>query len=187
MLAWHEVVGVAILVAELPHVVRRRSDRTRDRGADRSSLRVVWIAIACGVTGAFVTCSRAIGPRYELTSLVLTIAMGIAVAGFVLRAWAVATLGRLFTVDVAIREGHALVKAGPFAFARHPSYTGLIAMFVGWAITFGGIVPAIVLLAPTIGALTYRMNVEEAALSSAFGAEYDAYRASTKRLVPFVY
>ena len=187
MTQWPDIVGLAILVAELPHVLRRRSDRARDQRADRSSLRVVWIAITCGIAAAYTTRAFGVGPRFETTPIVLAIAFTTCVLGWALRQWAVVTLGRWFTVDVAIREGHALVTTGPFARVRHPSYTGLIAMFVGWSITFGGLVPAFALLVPATGALLYRIHVEEAALAGAFGPSYDAYRARTKRLVPYVF
>lgn len=186
-MATPEVVGLAILVAELPHVLRKRSDASRDRRADRSSLRIVWIAILCGVLAAFRAHASGIGPRFATGPLVTTIAVTTCVAGFALRAWAVATLGRLFTVDVAIREGHALVTAGPFRWVRHPSYTGLIAMFLGWSITFGNVVSVVTLLIPMAAALLYRVHVEERALASAFGPSYEAYRARTKRLVPYVF
>ena len=38
-----------------------------------------------------------------------------------------------------------------------------------------------------MAALLYRMHVEEAALTGAFGAEYVEYSRTTKRLIPGVY
>ena len=43
------------------------------------------------------------------------------VAGLGLRWWSVHTLDRWFTVDVAIRAGHQLVRHGPYRLLRHPS------------------------------------------------------------------
>jgi protein-S-isoprenylcysteine O-methyltransferase Ste14 len=40
---------------------------------------------------------------------------------------------------------------------------------------------------PTTAALLYRMDVEERALTEAFGEEYVAYSRDTKRLVPGLY
>jgi protein-S-isoprenylcysteine O-methyltransferase Ste14 len=40
---------------------------------------------------------------------------------------------------------------------------------------------------PTTAALLYRIHVEEAALNQAFGAQYQAYSATTKRLIPGIY
>jgi protein-S-isoprenylcysteine O-methyltransferase len=99
----------------------------------------------------------------------------------------VRTLGRFFTVDVAIREGHELIQSGPYSLVRHPSYTGLFAMFVGWSITFENYASICALLIPFSLALVYRVRIEESALEHAFGAAYQTYRSQTKRLVPFVY
>src|SRR5437773_11448726 len=55
------------------------------------------------------------------------------VAGLILRWWAIITLGRFFTVDVAIEKDHELVERGPFRWVRHPSYTGVMVAFGGWS------------------------------------------------------
>lgn len=41
------------------------------------------------------------------------------------------TLGRLFTYEVAIRPQHRLVTSGPYAYVRHPAYTGAFLGIVG--------------------------------------------------------
>ncbi|MBL8858794.1 MAG: isoprenylcysteine carboxylmethyltransferase family protein [Planctomycetes bacterium] len=187
MLAWPHVVGLSILLVELPHLFGRRSDKAQDRRADRASLRSLWLAIGCGIAGAYYLRASAVGPLFDLSTLVLAAALVLVFLGCALRLWAVKTLGRLFTVDVAIRAGHSLVTSGPFRFVRHPSYTGLLAMFVGWSVTFANVASAVALLAPLTIALFYRLHVEESALSGAFGADYAEYCARTKRLVPFVY
>ncbi|KAI9021063.1 hypothetical protein DFJ74DRAFT_671667 [Hyaloraphidium curvatum] len=53
-------------------------------------------------------------------------------AGCLLRLWAKTELGRLFTYQVGIREGHTIVSTGPYALLLHPSYTGL------WLAALGG-------------------------------------------------
>ncbi len=40
---------------------------------------------------------------------------------------------------------------------------------------------------PCTLALLYRIHVEEIALRQAFGAEYEDYSRTTKRLFPFIY
>ena len=51
--------------------------------------------------------------------------------GLVLRVWAYATLGRLFTFQLAIRKDHKLIRHGPYKFLRHPSYTGAFIIVLG--------------------------------------------------------
>lgn len=40
-------------------------------------------------------------------------------------------LGKLFTFDLTIQPSHRLITSGFYAYARHPSYTGLILMTLG--------------------------------------------------------
>ncbi|MGE0854338.1 MAG: isoprenylcysteine carboxylmethyltransferase family protein [Hyphomicrobiaceae bacterium] len=59
-------------------------------------------------------------------------------------------------------------------------------MSLGWALAFRslvGVLPAALMLVPVVA----RLRSEEALLRAQFGAEYDAYRARTWRLVPGLY
>ncbi|EPQ61335.1 ICMT-domain-containing protein [Gloeophyllum trabeum ATCC 11539] len=53
------------------------------------------------------------------------------VAGGAVRYWCYRTLGRMFTYQLSIRKDHRLVTSGPYAFVRHPSYTGLLLVAAG--------------------------------------------------------
>ena len=106
--------------------------------------------------------------------------------GGVLRLWPVFVLGRRFSGLVAIQKGHTLVTDGIYRHIRNPSYLGLMISVTGWALTFrsvAGLVLAALFLLPLIG----RIRSEEALLAGHFGADYDAYRARSWRLIPFVY
>jgi protein-S-isoprenylcysteine O-methyltransferase len=104
-----------------------------------------------------------------------------------LRWWAIITLGRFFTVDVTIEKDHELVERGPFRVVRHPSYTGVLLVFVGLGLSLGNWAALLVILLPIGVAFIHRMNVEEDALTGALGAHYTDYMRRTKRLVPFIY
>lgn len=43
-------------------------------------------------------------------------------------------LGRLFTFEMSIRDDHTLVTDGPYAWVRHPGYTGVLSTFIGMGI-----------------------------------------------------
>jgi protein-S-isoprenylcysteine O-methyltransferase len=107
--------------------------------------------------------------------------------GLVLRWWAIITLGRFFTVDVTIQKDHELVDRGPFRLVRHPSYTGVLLAFVGFALSLRNWAALVVILVPIFVAFVRRMNVEEEALSQALGSPYTEYMVRTKRLVPGIY
>jgi len=40
-------------------------------------------------------------------------------------------MGRLFTFEMSIRNGHKLISDGPYAWVRHPAYTGFFSIFIG--------------------------------------------------------
>jgi protein-S-isoprenylcysteine O-methyltransferase Ste14 len=107
-------------------------------------------------------------------------------AGGILRIWPVFVLGRRFSGLVAIQSGHSLVTTGIYGIIRHPSYLGALVFMLGGALVFRsalGILLAAIILVPLVA----RIASEEKLLQSQFGAEYDAYRSRTWRLVPFVY
>jgi protein-S-isoprenylcysteine O-methyltransferase Ste14 len=107
-------------------------------------------------------------------------------AGGALRMWPVFVLGRRFSGLVAIQPGHTLVTTSVYGVIRHPSYLGLLANSLGWALTFRSGV-GILLSAATLVPLLARIASEEALLRAHFGADYDAYRARTWRMIPFVF
>ena len=106
--------------------------------------------------------------------------------GGALRLWPVYVLGDRFSGLVAIQPGHQLVTTGIYSSIRNPSYLGLLIIALGWSLAFRSLV-GVVLTALLVPPLIARMNAEERLLQSQFGAEYDAYRARTSRLIPGVY
>ena len=56
------------------------------------------------------------------------------VLGISLRIWAIRVLGKHFTPTVEITANHTLVKSGPYALVRHPSYLGAFLAFIGSAV-----------------------------------------------------
>ncbi|HTR76495.1 MAG TPA: isoprenylcysteine carboxylmethyltransferase family protein [Gemmatimonadaceae bacterium] len=110
----------------------------------------------------------------------------ICAAGGVLRIAPVFVLRERFSGLVAIQSGHRLATTGLYGVIRNPSYLGLLISSLGWALAFRSGV-GLILGASLLLPLVARMHAEERMLHDHFGAEYDAYRARTWRLVPWVY
>jgi protein-S-isoprenylcysteine O-methyltransferase len=180
-------LGLVYLISELLLTVTRRSRSRTGTKQDRSTLRVLWMVIIASVAvGIYVAAHSPVaalphGRMFAIAGVFLF------VAGLLLRWWAIITLGRFFTVDVTIEKDHELVERGPFRVVRHPSYTGVLLAFVGFALTLRNWAALLVMLLPIFAAFIHRMNVEENALSQALGLRYTEYMRRTKRLVPFVY
>jgi protein-S-isoprenylcysteine O-methyltransferase Ste14 len=116
--------------------------------------------------------------------MIRLVALGLLVGGLALRWVAILTLGRLFTVDVAIHSDHVVVQTGLYRVLRHPSYTGLLLAFLGLGVSFANWLSILGLLIPITLAVLNRVAKEEQALLSSLGSDYAAYCARTKRFIP---
>jgi protein-S-isoprenylcysteine O-methyltransferase Ste14 len=107
-------------------------------------------------------------------------------SGATLRVLPMLQLRGRFASVVAIQEGHTLRTDGLYAYARHPSYVGILLMDLGFAGVFRS--PIALLLMPLVfWMFKRRMDVEEAFLIGEFGVEYREYMGRTPRLLPGVY
>ena len=108
-------------------------------------------------------------------------------SGCALRYWAILTLGRLFRFVIAIQNNHRVITDGPYRLVRHPAYTGALLIQVGIGIALANSLSLLIcLVVPMIGVIP-RIRREELALSADLGAEYQAYAAKTKRLIPKIW
>ena len=111
------------------------------------------------------------------TGIALTF-VGIAIA-----IWARYCLGVYWSARVTLKEDHRLIRSGPYAYVRHPIYTGMLLGTVGAALVAGewrGVLAVALLLA----AHSRKAMREEALLTTEFGEEYVSYRRSTGFLFP---
>jgi protein-S-isoprenylcysteine O-methyltransferase Ste14 len=107
-------------------------------------------------------------------------AVGIGVA-----IWARVFLGRNWSPRPAMKEHHELVTTGPYAYVRHPIYTGMLLAAFGTALT-GAIFGIVVFIFASMIFLS-RIEKEEKIMLELFPNEYPIYQARTRRLVPFVW
>jgi protein-S-isoprenylcysteine O-methyltransferase len=180
-------IAVVFPISEALLATVRRARRGIARRADAGSTPLLWLVILGGVAVAIA--SQRVdgltlpGPRWLLHGL----ALFLMVSGLTLRWVAILTLGRFFTVDVAIHERHTVVDAGVYRYLRHPSYSGLLLTFAGLGVFFGNVLALGAVTVPVAAALLVRIQKEEAALLQGLGEAYKAYCDRTKRLVPGIY
>ena len=106
--------------------------------------------------------------------------------GILVRQWAIAVLGRFFSLTVRVADDHRVVEKGPYRLVRHPSYTGVLITFIGLALAVQSWGALLVLLGVFSLSFGYRMRVEERALLSGLGDDYANYMKRTKRLIPYL-
>ena len=106
--------------------------------------------------------------------------------GVLVRQYAIAILGRFFSLTVQIAEDHKVVEKGPYRLVRHPSYTGVLITFIGLGLAVQSWGALLALLGVFSVSFGYRMWVEERTLLSELGEDYASYMKRTKRLIPFI-
>ena len=103
--------------------------------------------------------------------------------GLLFAGWARLVLGRNWSGTVTVKQDHELVRAGPYALARHPIYTGLLTALLGTALAIDKWRAVAAFVIVTLSFLR-KLRTEEAFMRAQFGAAYDAYRAEVPALVP---
>ena len=111
--------------------------------------------------------------------------------GLVLGLWLLyrshADLATNWSVTLEVREKHQLVTHGVYRWVRHPIYLALLIYSAGQALVLpnwlvgpsGGVAVAFL--------VAFRMGPEECMMLEEFSKEYEAYMATTKRLIPGVW
>jgi protein-S-isoprenylcysteine O-methyltransferase Ste14 len=124
-------------------------------------------------------------PRGAVTGAV---GVGLTAPGLVIVIRARKTLGQNWSgaASVIFRQGHELITTGPYAYARHPIYTGILLMVLGTAASIGTVGAGLAVLVVLFWFL-YRVGVEERLLTKHFPEEYPSYARRVKALVPFIW
>jgi len=127
----------------------------------------------------------ALGARLWPRSLAMY-GMGVAliVAGLAWAVWARVHLGRNWSGAVSVKEGHELIRSGPYAYTRHPIYTGVLTAVLGTALASGTVRAALGFAIITAG-FVGKLRREERFMRETFPGEYPRYTAQVPALVPF--
>jgi protein-S-isoprenylcysteine O-methyltransferase Ste14 len=113
----------------------------------------------------------------RVSGIVLTfIGAGIAI-------WARYCLGQYWSGRVTLKVDHHLIRSGPYAYVRHPLYSGLLLTMAGTAFVVG---EWRAVLAVVLGVMEFSRKAakEEALLASEFGDQYQEYRRQAGFLTP---
>lgn len=144
--------------------------------------------------------------RIQLTPSILMGAV-LTIMGAGIRMACFRALGRFFTFEVTVKEGHQLCTRGPYSIVRHPSYTGWILQTIGialctcsagswareagWLDTSAGMTVAGAYLGIqvyTALGMLLRCSKEDALMRKQFEKQWDEWAGRVRyRLIPFVY
>jgi protein-S-isoprenylcysteine O-methyltransferase Ste14 len=128
-----------------------------------------------------------LGPRALTSANPIAASLGVALCalGIGIAIWARTSLGRNWGMPMSLRNGHELVTTGPYAFVRHPIYSGILLAVVGTILVEW--FPWIVLLAAFFAYFVYAAQVEERSMTRQFPSAYPQYVDRTKMLIPFLF
>ncbi len=109
------------------------------------------------------------------------------VAGVLLMAWALATLGASYQLGgLAPRPGDAMVARGPYRLVRHPMYAAALSLALGLACLLQSWAVGCVFVV-YLGLIVVLIPREEEGLRRTYGDGYAAYARKVRRLLPLVY
>jgi protein-S-isoprenylcysteine O-methyltransferase Ste14 len=109
--------------------------------------------------------------------------VAVMVFGLGIACWARVHLGTNWSGTVTLKEGHELIRTGPYRNIRHPIYTGILIGFLGWAIV-GGQVRGLIAMAAVWLSFFIKARREEKFLAQGFGPKFEEHTQHTGMFLP---
>ncbi|MDQ0996646.1 protein-S-isoprenylcysteine O-methyltransferase Ste14 [Phyllobacterium ifriqiyense] len=166
----------------------RRSRLTVDRRPGADTLRMAISLTGLGIIpGIYLVTGFPRFASYPGHPMLLALGIIVGIIALVLFRLTHKALGKMWSVSLQLKQDHKLITTGIYKHVRHPMYTAFWCLAIAQALLlpnyiagFAGIVG--------FGYLFFsRVGPEETMMSEAFAEEYDVYRASTWRVLPYIY
>lgn len=185
------LLGVLALSAGVQLIIQARrvgSSRIRIEGPQQLAGTLLVAAAFAGVAlGAILDLAGTLSPLAGLDGAVSHVAgASLWVLGAALARASQLTMEASWRIGVDESERLALVTWGPFRFVRNPIYTGLFAMFAGWALLNANVVSMMGLPLAVAGFEIVVRALEEPYLARRGGNAYRRYAERTGRFVPAI-
>ena len=107
----------------------------------------------------------------------------ITAAGVAIACWARHHLGANWSGVVTLKEGHELIRTGPYRNIRHPIYTGILLALLGTAVAVGEI-RALIAVAIAYASFYTKARREESLLAREFGPNFAEHQRHTGMFLP---
>jgi protein-S-isoprenylcysteine O-methyltransferase Ste14 len=178
-----ELPWIVFMVYWFFGAIRTRASREKESLASRSTILLLEVAgyvlIFSSATGIGFLGIRVI-PR---TAAGAGLGVVLTWMGVGLAIWARHHLAENWSARVTIKEGHQLIRTGPYRRLRHPIYSGLILATVGSALVIDHWRCVVGLTLVLIG-YCLKARKEEAMLTQQFGDAFGEHRKHTGFLFP---
>jgi protein-S-isoprenylcysteine O-methyltransferase Ste14 len=168
-------------------LLRKKPPSPPDQKRDPASLvGVVLQAISYAVVwgghrAPFTPISSSIG-------LIATVFGVLAIVAAIGSVWvvylALKTLGKEWSITARLVEDHKLATSGPYAYVRHPIYTGMLGMLIATGIAVSHWIALLAALLIFFIGTTIRVRSEDRLLRGAFGEQFENYANRVSAIVP---
>jgi protein-S-isoprenylcysteine O-methyltransferase Ste14 len=162
------------------------SGKSDNKNQDKGTIIIIWLAIAISIALGIIS-KIYIRLPIANTPLIPYLGLAVLILGMIIRTIAIITLGKYFTVDVTLRKDHKVIREGLYRIIRHPAYSGSLLSFIGFGVTLNNWASLFLCIIPVTTAMLYRIKIEERLLVEHFGSEYEEYKKTTYRLIPWIY
>jgi len=156
-----------------------------NKTTDRFSIVIILLASIISVSSSLV--EWAYFNHRPANAFFTGLGMVMIVSGILFRVYSITTLGKYFTATARATNQHMLIKTGPYAIVRHPSYLGAIVVMAGVPVFLNNVVTLFTTIILLTIAYAIRINTEEKVLNSFFGEDYKQYSVRVKRLIPYIW
>jgi protein-S-isoprenylcysteine O-methyltransferase Ste14 len=161
---------------------RKRLEKREPKG--ERLLHLAWMGLAAYLMTSDQTWWPAFDGRFlPNQSWITELGAWTTVAGAAFAIWARVHLGSNWSGNVTIREGHSLIRSGPYTYIRHPIYTGIILAVTGTVLVVGKY-RALVGFAMVLIALARKARKEESFLGIEFGPAFEEHKRRTGFFLP---
>ncbi|HXE54043.1 MAG TPA: isoprenylcysteine carboxylmethyltransferase family protein [Tepidisphaeraceae bacterium] len=151
------------------------------------SSRLLYLVITTGFVYAIVSIRQLRIPLVRTTLATQLAGIALCASGIGIAIWARRVLGTNWSGIVTLKEGHTLVRRGPYSLVRHPIYSGVLLAAAGSFLAVLPTLQGVICLCFLFVGLRLKSLFEEQVLSRQFPDEYPQYRREVKALVPYVY
>jgi protein-S-isoprenylcysteine O-methyltransferase Ste14 len=171
-------------------LLRKKSASAPDKtSAPRSLLGIVLQGVAFGLVWALHRTplfSPFIDSQHVLNIVFQVIAVVLAAGSVWMANSAIRELGKQWSLQARLIEGHKLVTGGVYQMVRHPIYTAMLGKLLATGIIISHWLVVLIAVVIFIIGTLIRTRSEEKLLRDAFGKEYEEWAARVPGFIPFV-
>jgi protein-S-isoprenylcysteine O-methyltransferase Ste14 len=171
-------------------LLRKKPAVTKDAvNAPKSWLGIALQGVSYGLVWALHRTpifSPFVGENYILNIVLQVMAVVFSVSSVLLTMAAIRELGKQWSLEARLVEGHKLVTTGPYNLVRHPIYTAMLGKLIATGIVISHWAVLLVAIAIFLIGTYIRTRFEEGLLADAFGEEFAKWKARVPGLIPFL-